>query len=59
MIEVSLSEQELQIVISAFHALTIKGTEARQVGLLLDKLHIALETFDNKDKKIEKIDKAK
>jgi hypothetical protein len=59
MVEVSLNEQELQMVISAFHVLTIKGTEARQVGLLLDKFHIALENLDSKNKKTEKSDKVK
>lgn len=41
--KLTFTSQELQMIVMAFHTLTIKGTEVRQVGLLLDKIQTELE----------------
>lgn len=49
--KITLTTQELQMIVMAFHALTIKGSEARQVGLLLDKVQTEIEKTENKQQK--------
>jgi len=46
--KLTFTTQELQMIVMAFHALTIKGNEARQVGLLLDKVQTELEKLEMK-----------
>ncbi len=41
--KINFTTQELQIIIAAFNTLTIKGSEARVIGLLLDKIETELE----------------
>lgn len=48
---IKLTTVELRMIINAFHALTIKGTEARLVGMLLDKLETELEKEEKKTEK--------
>lgn len=51
---IKLSTIELKMIVQAFHSLTIKGIEARQVGLLLDKIETELEKSELRSEKSQK-----
>lgn len=56
--KITFTKDELIILRACMHSVTIKGTDARVFGLLLDKLERGLETF-TEEKEIPNAAKAR